>query len=107
MSGLGDHPHHDPGDGRTECERCGKFVWPVTHSCKGVPVTDAVRARYQAAHAVTAVPAEQVRVDWASGVADFRVIAFSEQAARRRANGVQPLWRRTVRIGPWERVPDA
>lgn len=40
-----DHPHTDPGDGRTECETCGKFVWLVTHSCKRVPVTDAARAR--------------------------------------------------------------
>jgi hypothetical protein len=40
-----DHPHTDPGDGRTECETCGKFVWPATHSCKRVPVTDAARAR--------------------------------------------------------------
>ncbi|MGW5556878.1 hypothetical protein ACWER9_06600 [Micromonospora sp. NPDC003944] len=40
-----DHPHTDPGDGRTECVRCGKYVWPVIHSCKGVPVTAAARAR--------------------------------------------------------------
>jgi hypothetical protein len=33
-----DHPHTDPGDGRSRCETCGKFVWPVTHSCKGVRV---------------------------------------------------------------------
>ncbi|QLQ34910.1 hypothetical protein [Micromonospora robiginosa] len=41
-------PDTDPGDGRTECDRCGKWVWPVTHSCKGVPVTDRARARRQA-----------------------------------------------------------
>ncbi len=40
-----DHPHTDPGDGRTECETCGKWVWPVTHSCKRVPVTAAAIAR--------------------------------------------------------------
>jgi hypothetical protein len=40
-----DHPHTDPGDGRSECRRCGKWVWPVTHSCKGVPVTAAARDR--------------------------------------------------------------
>jgi hypothetical protein len=34
-----DHPHSDPGDGRTECHTCGKWVWEVTHSCKRVPVT--------------------------------------------------------------------
>jgi hypothetical protein len=33
-----DHPHDDPGDGREKCDMCGKFVWAVTHSCKGVPV---------------------------------------------------------------------
>mgnify|MGYP001034101932 CR=1 FL=1 len=33
------------GDGRTECQTCGKWVWEVTHSCKGVPVTEAARAR--------------------------------------------------------------
>jgi hypothetical protein len=33
-----DHPHVDPGDGRSQCEVCGKFVWPATHSCKGVRV---------------------------------------------------------------------
>ena len=45
-----DHPHTDPGDGRTECDTCGKFVWPATHSCKRVPVTLAARARWDAAH---------------------------------------------------------
>ena len=40
-----DHPHTDPGDGREECETCGKWVWPVIHSCKGVPVTGRARAR--------------------------------------------------------------
>jgi len=43
---LGDHPHADPGDGRSECDVCGKWIWPATHSCKGVPVTDAARRRY-------------------------------------------------------------
>jgi hypothetical protein len=42
---LNDHPRADPGDGRTECDGCGKYVWPVIHSCKGIPVTDAARAR--------------------------------------------------------------
>jgi hypothetical protein len=41
-----DHPHMDPGDGRTECEVCGKWVWLVIHSCKGVPVTERARERY-------------------------------------------------------------
>jgi hypothetical protein len=41
-----DHPHTDPGDGRPECPTCGKFVWRVIHSCKGVPVTDAAMRRY-------------------------------------------------------------
>lgn len=40
-----DHPYSDPGDGRSECRTCGKWIWPVTHSCKGVPVTEAARAR--------------------------------------------------------------
>jgi hypothetical protein len=40
-----DHPHTDPGDGRTECRTCGKWVHRVTHSCKGVPVTEAARQR--------------------------------------------------------------
>jgi hypothetical protein len=34
-----DHPHEDPGDGRQECWLCGKWVFPVIHSCKRVPVT--------------------------------------------------------------------
>lgn len=38
---LGDHPHNDPGDGRTECDTCGKWVYECIHSCKGVPVTAA------------------------------------------------------------------
>ena len=42
---FADHPHTDPGDGRTECEVCGKWVWECTHSCKGVPVTEAAMAR--------------------------------------------------------------
>jgi hypothetical protein len=40
-----DHPHTDPGDGRQECDVCGKWVWLVAHSCKGVPVTDAAMQR--------------------------------------------------------------
>ncbi|MFY1686396.1 hypothetical protein [Plantactinospora sp. WMMB782] len=52
-----DHPHTDPDDGRSECDRCGKFVWPAIHSCKGVPVTVAARARWDAAHAVEPVTA--------------------------------------------------
>lgn len=43
-----DHPHSDPGDGRSECDACGKWVWPVTHSCKGVPVTEAGMRRFVA-----------------------------------------------------------
>ncbi len=45
---LGDHPHTDPGDGRTECDVCGKWVFECTHSCKGVPVTEAAMARFTA-----------------------------------------------------------
>lgn len=41
---MTDHPHSDPGDGRTECNTCGKWVWPFLHSCKGVPVTGAALA---------------------------------------------------------------
>jgi hypothetical protein len=43
-----DHPYTDPGDGRTECDACGKWIFEVTHSCKRVPVTEAARARYAA-----------------------------------------------------------
>lgn len=39
------HPLTDPGDGRVECQPCGKWVWLVTHSCKGIPVTAAAMAR--------------------------------------------------------------
>lgn len=41
-----DHPHTDPGDGRTECDMCGKWVFLVIHSCKRVPVTDAAWKRW-------------------------------------------------------------
>ena len=34
--GVTDHPYTDPGDGRTRCETCGKYVWLVINSCKGV-----------------------------------------------------------------------
>lgn len=43
---LADHPHTDPGDGRSECATCGKWVWPFLHSCKGVPVTNAAIIRH-------------------------------------------------------------
>lgn len=43
--GIADHPYSDPGDGRTECQTCGKWVWLVTHSCKGIPVTQAAIQR--------------------------------------------------------------
>lgn len=43
---VADHPYSDPGDGRSECQTCGKFIWPATHSCKRVPVTQAAMARY-------------------------------------------------------------
>jgi hypothetical protein len=49
MTPRGDHPYTDPGDGRTECGPCGKYVWPATHSCKRVPVTPAAQLRAQAA----------------------------------------------------------
>ena len=35
---IADHPHADPHDGRTQCPTCGKWIWPVTHSCKGIRV---------------------------------------------------------------------
>lgn len=41
-----DHPHTNPRDGRTECDVCGKWIFPATHSCKGVPVTEAARKRW-------------------------------------------------------------
>jgi hypothetical protein len=44
---FADHPHVDPGDGRTECQTCGKYVYPVIHSCKGVPVTVAAKNRME------------------------------------------------------------
>jgi hypothetical protein len=52
-SSTADHPHSDPGDGREECDTCGKYVWPVTHSCKGVPVTTPAMQRMRARLAVT------------------------------------------------------
>jgi len=42
----GDHPHSDPGDGRTECMTCGKWVFECIHSCKRVPVTEAALQRF-------------------------------------------------------------
>lgn len=44
--GTADHPHSDPGDGRTECDVCGKWVHECIHSCKRVPVTEAAWARW-------------------------------------------------------------
>lgn len=43
-----DHPYTDPGDGRTECDLCGKWIFPAIHSCKRVPVTAAALARWEA-----------------------------------------------------------
>jgi hypothetical protein len=40
-----DHPYTDPGDGRSQCEVCGKWVWLVLHSCKGVRVAPASPVR--------------------------------------------------------------
>ncbi len=42
-----DHPHTDPGDGRIECDTCGKWVHLVIHSCKRVPVTVAAVLRWE------------------------------------------------------------
>lgn len=42
-----DHPYTDPGDGRAECKTCGKWVWLIVHSCKGIPVTAAAKLRAQ------------------------------------------------------------
>lgn len=42
---MTDHPHTDPEDGRSECDVCGKWVWPSIHSCKGVPVTESAKLR--------------------------------------------------------------
>lgn len=49
---MPDHPHTDPGDGRTECQTCGKWVFEAIHSCKGVPVTEAA-VRREAANLAT------------------------------------------------------
>lgn len=49
-----DHPHTDPGDGRKECDLCGKWVWLTIHSCKRVPVTAAAWARWHARQAEAA-----------------------------------------------------
>ncbi len=35
MTHIG-QPFHDPGDGRTKCETCQKYVWPAIHSCRGL-----------------------------------------------------------------------
>ncbi len=43
----GGHPVSDPGDGRTECETCGKWVFEAIHSCKRVPVTEAAWERHR------------------------------------------------------------
>lgn len=56
---LGDHPHTDPGDGRAECERCGKFVWPAIHSCKGVPVTAAAMERWERRQRLATEPGQE------------------------------------------------
>lgn len=40
------HPLSDPGDGRQECDVCGKWVWLVTHSCNRVPFTEAAIQRW-------------------------------------------------------------
>jgi len=48
MTAPGDHPYTDPGDGRTECPTCGKWIHQVTHSCKRIPVTEAARQRMAA-----------------------------------------------------------
>jgi hypothetical protein len=36
VSAVG-HPYADPGDGRTRCPGCTKWIFPIIHSCKGVP----------------------------------------------------------------------
>jgi hypothetical protein len=56
-----DHPHTDPGDGRSECDTCGKWVWPAIHSCKGVPVTAAALARATVAHRAAQQPTPEDR----------------------------------------------
>ncbi len=33
MTHIG-QPFTDPGDGRTKCEKCQKYVWPAIHSCR-------------------------------------------------------------------------
>lgn len=48
MDARADHPHTDPGDGRTECQTCGKWIFEAIHSCKGFPVTDAAWERFYA-----------------------------------------------------------
>jgi len=42
---LSSLPSTNPGDGRVGCATCGKWVHLITHSCKGVPVTPAAKAR--------------------------------------------------------------
>lgn len=47
---FADNPHEDPGDGRTECDVCGKWIHECTHSCKGMPVTEAAWTRWEEEH---------------------------------------------------------
>lgn len=63
-----DHPHADPGDGRSECETCGKWVWEVTHSCKGIPVTQAARERYEGRQTIAELAERQARPNGLDGV---------------------------------------
>ena len=44
---IAGHPLTDPGDGRTECDVCGKWVFEAIHSCKRVPVTQAAWLRHR------------------------------------------------------------
>jgi hypothetical protein len=90
----GDHPHTDPGDGRTECDTCGKWVWESIHSCKRVPVTPAALERMYRRNAdlAAALRREAHELDYrihevVDGTAIIDIRARAE-ALRARADGL-------------------
>lgn len=64
------HPTIDPGDGRTKCEGCGKYVWPVIHSCRGGRLVGLFGAPEVMVHVHLRSGGDTVSIGWTSDLVE-------------------------------------
>lgn len=60
------HPTSDPGDGRTRCRGCKRYVWPVIHSCP-MPDGDVIEQATRPAGEIRQHPTESAPASDSAG----------------------------------------